>query len=37
MSFIIGKIKDDHLVELSVKSMQRHFACFQNFNTSHIF
>ena len=28
MSFIIGKTKDDQPVELSVKSMQRHFACF---------
>ena len=28
MSFIIGKTKDDQPVELSIKSMQRHFACF---------
>ena len=28
MPFIIGKTKDDQPVELSIKSMQRHFACF---------
>ena len=28
MSFILGKTKEDDPVELSVKSMQRHFACF---------
>jgi hypothetical protein len=28
MSFTIGKTKDDQPVELSIKSMQRHFACF---------
>ena len=28
MPFIIGKTKDNQPVELSVKSMQRHFACF---------
>ena len=28
MSFTIGKTKDEQPVELSIKSMQRHFACF---------
>ena len=28
MPFTIGKTKDDQPVELSIKSMQRHFACF---------
>jgi hypothetical protein len=28
MSLIIGKNKDNDLVELSLNSMQKHFACF---------
>ena len=28
MSFIIGKTKEDNPAELTVKTMQRHFACF---------